>query len=324
MPDTLARERILVTGGSGFIGQHLLRALVALGHRPVATTRSLESLQVADDLFETVQWVQVDWTDPASVAALKWQPGPRSVYHLAGVRVPDSAENADYFNWQGNVVVTETVLRASHHGWDLERFVVLGSAEEYGATELPMKEISSTEPVTSYGRSKARMTSLIKEWHRDGWVPAVILRPFSVYGPGQPRQMFVAQAIDHALADEAFAMTEGQQRRDLVYVSDVVRALLSVGPGCPVGRLGGHEINIASGESRSLRKVAQMIWRLSGTKAELQIGARPAPPEELHDTWADISRARELLDWEPRVDLETGLRMTIEWARTAKQINQEF
>lgn len=321
MPDTWARERILVTGGSGFIGQHLLRALVALGNRPIATTRSLKRLRIANDLRTTVHWVEVDWLDPNSFTELNWEPGPVNVFHLAGIRVPDSVENADERNWQVNVVVTENLLRAMHQRWDLERFVALGSAEEYGVTELPMKEPSLARPVTSYGRSKARMTSLVKEWHRDAWVPAVVLRPFSVYGPGQPRQMFISQAIDHAIAGEDFAMTEGQQRRDLVYVSDVVSGLLSVGPGCPVGRLGGHDINIGSGESRSLRKVAQMIWLLSGTGAELQIGARPAPPEELHDTWADISRARELLNWEPQVDLETGLRATIEWARMAEKSN---
>ncbi|MEO6392407.1 MAG: NAD(P)-dependent oxidoreductase [Pyrinomonadaceae bacterium] len=318
MPNTLALERILVTGGSGFIGQHLLRALVALGNRPIATTRSLKGVRIADDLKTTVDWVEVDWIDPNSFAELNWEPGPVSVFHLAGVRVPDSVENAYERNWQGNVVVTENLLQALHQRWDLERFVALGSAEEYGEIELPMKETSLAQPVTSYGRSKARMTAMVKEWHRDAWVPAVVLRPFSVYGPGQPRQMFISQAIDHAVAGEDFAMTEGQQRRDLVYVSDVVSALLSVRPGCPVDRFGGHDINIGSGESRSLRQVAQMIWLLSGTEAELQIGARPAPPEELHDTWADISRARELLNWEPRVDLATGLRATIEWARTAE------
>jgi nucleoside-diphosphate-sugar epimerase len=148
--------------------------------------------------------------------------------------------------------------------------------------------------------------------HASEGCPVVILRPFSVYGPHQPGYMFVAEAIDCALSGQPFRMTHGRQKRDLVYVDDVVRALIAA---ARTEGLEGQAINIGSGRPLPLRDVAALILRLSESRAPLLIGARNAPAEETHDTWADISLARRLLDWEPRVELEDGLRRTIQWAR---------
>ena len=313
MPDTLARERILVTGGSGFIGQHLLRALVALGSRPTATTRSLTELQVPHDLRDAVDWVKIDWLDQPAIDQVWRQERPEVLFHLAGVRLADVDKWTDKQNWDGNAQLLEDLLVGERLD-GIRRMVSVGSAEEYGDRDQVLTESLPLEPVTFYGLAKMNCTlQLLFNYEYHG-LPVTILRPFSVYGPGQPDRMFVAQAIAHAVSDRPFAMTEGRQRRDLVHVDDMIRALLAAAVADGVD---GQVINIASGEPRPLREVAEMIWRLSGTTAELQIGARPAPPEELHDTWADISRARELLKWEPRVDLETGLRQTIDWARTA-------
>jgi nucleoside-diphosphate-sugar epimerase len=318
MPKPLAHERILVTGGTGFLGSHLLRALVDAGCSPVATTRSLNRLGPAKELGSAVRWVEADLNDPQSLEQLRAEGGSQLVFHLAGVRVPDRQENAAELNWQGNVVATENLLRALPQGGEIERFITVGSAEEYGAKAGAMREEDAPQPVTSYGKAKAQATAMVSRWASDHSLRAVVLRPFSIYGPAQPPQMFIAQAVEHAVSGRSFAMTEGTQKRDLVYVADVVRALMSA-----VTAVNGvaEVINVGSGQAHSLREVAESIWQLSGTKAELQVGMRSAPPEELHDTWADISRAREWLNWEPLVDLDEGLRRTIAWERARQSGN---
>ncbi len=110
--------------------------------------------------------------------------------------------------------------------------------------------------------------------------------------------MFVSEAIDCAVRGIAFDMTEGRQRRDLVYIDDAIRAFLAaaISP-----RVEGNVINLGSGQAHALRDVAEMIWRLSETPAALLMGTRSAQAMELHDTWADITMARTLLGWEPTI-----------------------
>jgi nucleoside-diphosphate-sugar epimerase len=198
----------------------------------------------------------------------------------------------------------------------VRRVVLLGSAEEYGAQDGPLREDMPLRPLTFYGITKAAATSLALAMHAAGGCPAVILRPFTVYGPGQPKDMFVAEAVEAAVAGEPFRMSQGEQRRDFIYVQDLVEALLAsaLAPG-----LEGHVVNVGTGRARRLRDVAERIWQLTGSTAPLLVGARPASPHQLHDTWADTSAARRLLGWQPRVELDQGLAEAIEWCRMSRR-----
>jgi nucleoside-diphosphate-sugar epimerase len=314
MPDALAPERILITGAGGFIGRHLLRRLTTSGCNPVALTRFPGPLRA--EFGGAVQTVAIDWDDPSAVARVIEEVKPSVLFHLAGVRVADGETNSATRNWQGNVELTENLLSALATT-ALNRFIALGTAEEYGAVAGPVAEDQLAEPVTGYGRAKAEVTKmLLAKYQREGF-PAAVLRPFTVYGPGQPARMFIAQAVEHAVAGRSFAMTEGRQRRDLVYIEDIVRALIAAGnvPG-----IEGAVMNLGSGRPRQLREVAETVWRLADSKAPLQVGARPAPPEELHDTWANPSRAKERLDWTPEIELEQGLLTTINWEREQMRV----
>jgi nucleoside-diphosphate-sugar epimerase len=124
--------------------------------------------------------------------------------------------------------------------------------------------------------------------------------------------MFIAQAVEAVVRNLPFRMSHGEQRRDLLYVDDLVCGLIAA---ATVPGIEGRIINLGSGQPVRLRDVAKRIWQLVDSSAPLLIGARSATMEQLHDTWADISLARELLDWEPQIDLDNGLRETIHWAR---------
>jgi nucleoside-diphosphate-sugar epimerase len=124
--------------------------------------------------------------------------------------------------------------------------------------------------------------------------------------------MFVAEAVDSAVHNVEFRMSRGEQKRDLIFVEDVVEGLIAA---ALAERIEGKVVNLGTGQCHPLREVAQLIWKVTGATAPLLVGARNAPEEELYDTCADISVARRLLDWNPRVDLEAGLRRTIDFAR---------
>jgi Nucleoside-diphosphate-sugar epimerases len=311
MPHALSPdEKILVTGGTGFIGVHLLRALCASGSRPAALTRKRERVaKLAADVREQVRWQELDVRDGEAVQNFIQAERPDVIFHLAGTRGKGNGEESARLCAELNVRASANVLEAAKSA-GVRRVILIGSADEYGRQAGPLKESLDLQPASVYGNSKAEATRLALEMFEEEAVPVVILRPFTVYGPQQPREMFVAEAIECAVNGMPFKMSEGTQKRDLIFVDDVVRALLAAASAHQVE---GKVINIGSGRAESLGDVAHLIWKISESRAPLLIGARQASEQETHDTWADITQARQLLDWEPRVSLEEGLRAAIDW-----------
>jgi nucleoside-diphosphate-sugar epimerase len=311
MPDAPSFDKVMVTGGGGFIGQHLVRALVEMGSSPLVVTRRSAPSDELRCLKGDLRQEQLNLLDHEAVRDFLRAERPTVIFHLAGTRGSGDGESSTVACAELNVSATVRLLDEARRA-GVERIVIMGSADEYGHQEGALDEGLPLRPASAYAISKAAATRFAQAMHAKDHCPVVVLRPFSVYGPRQPKYMFVAEAVGCAVEGLPFRMTHGRQRRDLVYVDDVVRALVAAAraPG-----IEGEVINIGSGQPLPLREVATLIWRLSESRAPLLVGARPAPAEETHDTWADISLARRLLAWEPQVELETGLRATIQWAR---------
>jgi nucleoside-diphosphate-sugar epimerase len=305
MPHALSHKKILVTGGAGFLGRHLVRELCSLGHSPVAVTRRLDRLDRDLSDLENVRWVEADLSSLEQVTALLRAEQPEVLFHLAGTRVAEKYQRGD------SNIVSGTNLFAASRDSSVKRIVILGSASEYGDQPGPLSEDVPVRPSSAYGISKSVVTGTALTMFEEYGFPVVILRPFTVYGPHQPAEMFVAEATHSAVNGLPFKMSAGTQKRDLVFVDDVVAAIVASSSAAGVE---GKIINVGSGQARRLRDVAELIWQISDSKAPLLIGERPASESDMHDTWADISRAKELLNWAPQTSLEDGLRRTIEWA----------
>jgi nucleoside-diphosphate-sugar epimerase len=313
-------EKILVTGGTGFIGQHLLRTLVAANHQPVAVARDQAKIaSLSSDLKNQVRWIESDLLNHAATREVIESEKPTVIFHLAATRGRANDEQAMAACTELNVDATVELFESAQSA-NVERVIILGSADEYGAQAGPFKEDFDLKPTSAYAISKAEATRAAQAMHAANGFPVVVLRPFTVYGPQQPRVMFVANAVECAVNGLEFEMTAGAQKRDLVYVDDAVRAMIAAAKASDVD---GKVINIGSGDAISLREVARLIWQISESDAPLRVGAREAATDEIHDTWADITRARQLLDWEPRVGLKDGLRLMIEWAREQKLLTTE-
>jgi len=304
-------EPIAVTGASGFIGQHVVRALVDTGCRPVLLTRSLMSDEQLTIKGQKLTNEQIDLSDGRSVQDVFKRVSPATVLHLAGTRGGFDPRGASVACMTGNFLATLRLLESATDA-GVRRIVIIGSAEEYGNQPGPLAESLPLLATSAYGVSKAQASGGARLMHEQCGCPVVVVRPFSVYGPGQPRSMFVAEAIESAVNGVPFAMSLGEQKRDLIFIDDVVRGLIAA--ACAPG-VEGRVINLGTGQAHRLRDVAERIWQMTGTQAPLLIGNRQARDEELYDTWADNTLAKRLLDWEPTVDLESGLKLTIDFAR---------
>lgn len=311
VPHLSCLEPAAITGATGFIGGHLARILALAGCRPTLLGRSRKYGGLLAGLEGQLRWVRCDLTDGNSIREAIQREKPNTLFHLAGTRGRGAAEDRAVLNFR----MTARLLEAVRGNWP-RRIVTVGSAEEYGNQTGPLSEGLSLKPSTAYGVSKALATKHALALHGGEGCPVVVVRPFSVYGPGQPAEMFVAQAVDAAVRNLPFKMSPGDQKRDLVFVEDVVRGLISA---ATILRIEGRVINLGTGLPYRLRDVAARIWKMSGTGAPLAVGALTPAPEELCNTWADTTAARELLGWEAEVSLDEGLRQTINFARMQYQ-----
>lgn len=300
-------EKVAVTGATGFIGSHLARALATKECRLTLISRA----QIENSSDGKRCWAQADLTDSNSIRDILQREKPATLFHLAGTRGRRDARGAreacEELNFRATAALLETAMRAG-----VRRVVIAGSAEEYGNQPGPLDESLPSKATSAYGISKAKATAYALEMHAREGLPVTVVRPFSVYGPGQPRDMFVAEAVDQAVRHANLRMSRGEQKRDLIFVDDVVRGLIAAATAEDVE---GKIINLGTGQAHRLRDVAERIWDIAAARGRLLAGARAAAPDELYDTWADVTLARKLLGWEVRTELENGLRRTIDFAR---------
>lgn len=259
-----------------------------------------------------------DVSDAASLTAAIAGARPQVVYHLAadtGVRRLGQGwagvERSIRVNLEGTLAVLRAALEARE---PVERFVRAGGLEEYGDGATPYDEGQREQPISPYSASQVAATHYCEMLQRGTSTTIVTLRPALVYGPGQSSDFFIPSLIRSCLRDEDFEMTSGAQHRDLLYVDDVVEAFLLAGSRPTVT---GGVINVGHGVEHAVRDVAELIVRLTGTRARLRIGARPERARDLEHLVTGTARAHAMLGWRPAVELEDGLRRTIDWYRSA-------
>ena len=271
---------ILITGASGFIGAPLVAEIRSAGHEVFAAGRA------QGDICEEATWAAFPDVDV--------------VIHLAGKSfVPESWVNPAAFvrsNVQGTLGALEYCRTRG------ARLIYL-SSYMYGQPErLPIPESAPVSAVKPYALTK-KLAEEAAQFYVSGFkVPVTILRLFNVYGPGQSAQFLIPSIVQQARAGETIRVKDLEPRRDYVYVTDVLRAVVAaLGSKQP-----GGVYNVGSGVSHSVAQVIAAIQRTWGTACPV-ISEGVRRPGEIMDTVADITRARQQLGWEPLFDLSQGI-----------------
>jgi nucleoside-diphosphate-sugar epimerase len=299
-------KRVLVSGATGFVGQHLLRALAALSADVAVLTRGPDLVGNAQRTFVG----RLADKDFVRAAVEEWT--PQVIFHLASARERNLTRDAFDTTIEANLLGTLNLLYAAHGQAQLERVVVLGTGEEYGRNSTPFIESMREAPISAYSFSKQCASQLSQLMHSSFGLPVVVLRPSVAYGPGQNSDMFLPALIQSLLRGEEFKMTLGEQTRDYVYVDDLVDALLRSGD---CANLDGEIINIGSGQAT---RIADLVGRVEAQlrcSGLVRRGALPYRTGEPMEYLLDVSKARQLLHWTPQTSLDDGLRHTINWYR---------
>lgn len=297
--------RILVTGGSGFIGRQAITVLLEAGIDDLHVV-ALTTLQ---DEFPTITWHRIDLLDPDARRDLIARLRPSHLLHLAWTTEPGrfwhDSRNVDWV--AASIDLTQRFIDAGGR-----RLVAAGSCAEYSPTEArPCVEAETRRrPQTLYGIAKDAFQRVLA-----GYAPAAGLshawgRVFLLYGPHEPAQRLVPYVIQQLLAGELALCASGQPLRDFMHVRDVGAAfaalLLSEVEGA---------VNIASGRPLSLADMIRRIGRLLDQEALIRLGAQPDRSHEPQYLTADVGRLRDEVGFRPRYGLDDGLRATIAWWR---------
>ena len=308
-----------VTGAEGFIGSHLVEALVASGARVRAMVLYnswgswgwLDSLP--PDVLANVDVVMGDVRDPR--ATLDFVEGADVVYHLAALIAIPYSYRAPHSYLETNAGGTLNVLEAvrSHR---TPRMVHTSTSEVYGtAVRVPIDEDHPLQAQSPYSATKVAADKLAESYHASFDVPVVTLRPFNTYGPRQSARAVIPTIISQLAAGrEEVSLGALEPTRDLVYVADTAQAFIAAA-SAPLPDVRGRVLNAGTGEEISVGDLAELIARLMDRPLRIASASERLRPEasEVMRLVADASRLRELTGWSPTRTLEQGLAETIEW-----------
>jgi NAD dependent epimerase/dehydratase len=309
-------KNVLVTGAGGFIGSHLVEALVEAGKQVRAFVRynsrnhagHLENIPSAT--ADAMELYSGDFEDPRAIE--KAVEGIDTVFHLGAlIAIPYSYQHpVDVV--QANVLGTLNVLEACRRG-TIERVVLMSTSEVYGTAQyVPIDEGHPLQGQSPYAASKIAADKLGESYYRSYDLPVAIARPFNTYGPRQSARAVIAALIVQGLVSDEVKVGNLLPTRDFCYVLDTVAGLLAIGEN-PAAV--GEEINLGTGKEISIGDLAREIADVLGRPLTLQEDVQRLRPaaSEVDRLLAANAKAKKLLGWEPHWALRDGLSATAKW-----------
>lgn len=311
-------KKVLLTGAAGFIGSKTAQKLLDQGVEVVGIDNlndyyevSLKKLRLSELTHPKFTFKQIDIEDKAALKELFKVHQFDVVFNLAaraGVRY--SMENPDIYmstNAQGTLNLLECMRL---HG--TKKFVLASTSSLYAGQPMPFKEdLSVNTPISPYAATKKAAEVMAFTYHNLYKIDVSVVRYFTVYGPaGRPDMSPYIFADSLLKGNELPVFGDGSQSRDFTYVDDIADGtILAAKP------LGYEIINLGGGNNPySLHQMIALMEKFSGKKAKLKLSAKVAADMDV--TWADISKAKSLLGWEPKIGFEEGIERLMQWHKT--------
>jgi NAD dependent epimerase/dehydratase len=320
MPGEFVNRRVLVTGADGFIGSHLVEALVRGGAavRAFVFYNSWNSIgwlgDVAPEILSEVEIMRGDIRDESRVDQAVT--GCDYVFHLSSlIAIPYSYE-APRAYVDTNIVGALNILQAARRSTVLQRLVHTSTSEVYGtAQQVPIPESHPLVGQSPYSATKIGADALADSFHRSFGIPLVIARPFNTFGPRQTARAVIPTIASQIIAGaKELKLGALSPTRDFNFVTDTVAGLMALGACADAN---GQVVNIGTGEEWSIETTAKFLMKICGRDIPIlcdESRFRPAN-SEVNRLCADNSLLRKLTGWSPAVPFESGLELTVAWIR---------
>jgi len=309
----------LVTGGAGFIGSHLATELVRRGHRVRVADSLITGKRHNLDHIPDVEFLEGDLADAAF--AQRATAGMDYVLHQAAIPSVPRSVNDPVTSNRANIDAALNVLVAARDA-GVKRLVYAGSSSAYGNTPtLPKREDMPPNPLSPYALQKLVAEQYGQMFTRLYGFETVTTRYFNVFGPrqdpGSPYSGVISLFATALLqGKQPVIYGDGEQTRDFTYVANVVDGVLRA---CEAPKAAGEVMNVATGGRISLNELLRVMNRIVGTNLEAVYNDERAG--DVKDSQADISKAKALLGYTPLVELEEGVRLTLDWCRESYAVN---
>ncbi len=300
--------KLLVVGGTGFIGYHVAKRAICKGFDVYSISRNRPVP------LREVKGVKYKFLDLLNYQDLKKFLNNKKIDYVINT---SGCINHTLFKDGGNHVFENhfsatknliNLLDREH----LKCFIHLGSSDEYGKNISPISEIQRESPISPYSFAKVATSYLLQMLKITEQFPAIILRLFLVYGPAQDKERFLPNLIINSLKNNNISITLGEQIRDYCYIEDVLNAIFLSFDNR--NNALGNVINIASGNPIKIKEMVCKVNSLIG-KGKPLFGSIKYRENESMSLYADINKAKKLLNWKPIYKIDEGLKETINWYR---------
>ena len=309
--------KILVTGGTGFIGKDLISRLVEKGHDIVTLERYVTGRYTLDNNTK-IDITNANLTDYVAVKKIIKETQPEYVIHLAAIS-PVSFSYDHYIevtnvNYLGTINLAEACYREIQN---FKQFIFAGTSEEYGMTlqnpNQKLKENSELSPNSPYAVAKVASDLYLRYMHLAFKFPYTILRPYNTYGRKDNVHFFMERAITQMLNQNEVYLGDPEAVRDWLYVDDHVNGYLkALGNNKAIG----ESIQLCTGKGYTTKETADLIARLTNFEGKINWNTTQKRPLDAKVLIGDNTKAKELLGWEPKYTLEDGLKETIAYYKS--------
>ena len=293
------KKRILIIGGTGFLGYHIAKKCLKLSWDVVIV--SLRKHKVKKKI-KKIRYIQLDTSKRRFDILKKFNFD--YVINSSGY-----VEHKNIRRIKKGHYLSVKNLYTFFKSRNIKSFIQIGSSAEYGNTKMPHKETFNCKPLGIYGKYKLKATKFLISKFKNNSFPVTVLRLYQLYGPNQDENRFVPILISSCVKRKNFFTSSGTQKRDFLYVSDAVEAIIK---SLISKNSKGKIINIGYGKSIMLKKVMQIVKQKTGF-FEPVYGKIKLRTDEKKDIYPDISVARKVLNWKPNVSLESGILKTVNY-----------
>ncbi len=301
---TYFMKKILITGGTGFIGSNFVRKFLELGEEVHLIVRHESNFWRIDDIKDKLKFHYVDLLDAAEVEKLINELKPEIILHFATYGAYQGKQQDVKLTVDTNLSGTINLVNAASK-IKFDCFINTGSSSEYGEKDYPMKETDILEPNNLYGVTKAAATMYAQFMAKEKDLPITTIRLFSPYGYFEDSRRLMPSLMRAVLNGEKFESPSPSIIRDFIFIEDVVSAYLRAIER--IDSIKGNIFNIASGKQYSIGEVVKVIEKVSGQKIKADYGNIFSKQIEPKKWVANIGKAEKLLNWSPKNSLEDGL-----------------
>ena len=302
----LKKDHLLVVGGTGFIGYHLIKK--AVKKKWNITSVSLNKPK-KNRKVRGVTYIFGDISKPEQIKKkLKYNfsyvvnAGGYSLYEYSKIKEGNKKLFASHFLGLKNLIEN---LQLKY----IKKFVHIGTADEYGKIKSPQKETYKEKPINSYGKVKLLCTKYLMNLNKSIGFPAVVLRFFLTYGPGQDKNRVIRQTIDACLKNKTLKTSKGEALRDFCYIDDAVKSILL---SLKSNKTSGQILNVGSGRPIKVKNIINLI-RNKIKSGKVKFGSINYRPGEVMVQYPELKKIRKLIGWSSKTSLNSGLNKTIKY-----------